>query len=233
MSARKIMVVEDEGHISNVLSTLLCANGYDVSVATTGAEALSLAASIRPDLVLLDLGLPDMDGLHVLEKLRAWFANPILVVSVRDQENEKVAALDMGADDYVTKPFSAEELLARIRTGLKHGAGHQNAAVDKYSVGGFVIDFDKRRVIVEGEDVHLTQVEYRIVELLARNPGRVLSSSFIVNSIWGPSAMAHNNRLLRVNMANIRHKIEKNRLEPKYVLTEFRVGYRMADRKEE
>ena len=223
-----ILVVEDENYILKVLTTLLTADGYKAITAQTGDMAKSSIASHMPDMVLLDLGLPDMDGLELLRQLRKWSKIPVIVVSARQMEEDKVAALDAGADDYISKPFSAPELLARIRAVMRRNMVEASVS-DSYSVGDFVIDFGKRVVSVGGEVIKLTQVEYRIVELIARQPGKVLTYSYIINNIWGPFADAENNRILRVNMSNIRKKIEKDSMAPKYILTEIGVGYRMAE----
>jgi len=227
-----ILVVEDEGYITRVLNTVLSASGYKVITAATGAGANALMSSRLPDLVLLDLGLPDIDGIEVLKKLREWSGIPVLVVSARGMEKDKISALDYGADDYITKPFSAPELLARIRAVLRRN-GKGKSADDVYSVGAFAIDFTKRQVTVDEEPIHLTQVEYRIVELLARQPGCVLTYDSIISQIWGPYAISDNTMILRVNMSNIRHKLEKNNMAPQYILTEIGIGYRMAETEEE
>lgn len=226
-----ILIVEDERAISNFISTILTSNGYRTIKTETGRETLSLITSHCPDVVLLDLGLPDMDGLEVIKAVREWSTIPIIVVSARGYEREKVEALDLGADDYITKPFGTSELLARIRTALRHSIKPETGDVSssiRFSTGGFVIDFEKRIVSVDGVDVHLTQIEYKIVALLSRYAGRVLTYDTIIEQIWGPFA-AGDNQILRVNMANIRRKIEKNPAEPRYILTEVGVGYRMND----
>ena len=224
-----VLVIEDEQYISKVLETLLSADGYRVITAQSGAAARAHVFSYMPDVVLLDLGLPDVDGIQLLRELRERIDIPVIVVSARNMEKDKVAALDNGADDYITKPFSAPELLARMRAVLRR---HTVAEVqeDCYTVGDFRIDFSKRVVTVNDEPVRLTQVEYRIVELIARQPGKVLTYSHIINHIWGPYADNENNRILRVNMSNIRRKIEQDRMAPKYILTEIGVGYRMAEK---
>ena len=184
-----------------------------------------------PDVILLDMGLPDMDGMEVLTAVRKWSSVPIIVISARNQEKEKVMALDAGADDYITKPFGTSELLARIRTALRHSNKLNTDSVNSlrpYRAGELVIDFEKRRVFLHKQDVHLTQVEYKIVSLLARNAGKVMTYDSIIEDIWGPYA-DDNNRILRVNMANIRRKIEQNPGEPEYIFTELGVGYRMLE----
>ena len=230
----KVLIVEDEEAIIHVLSTILTTNGYGVIVAKSGEQALMLSSSHCPDIILLDLGLPDMDGVEVLKKIREYCHCPILIVSARDLESEKVQALDIGADDYITKPFGTSELLARIRTALRHSANQYangNEIENSYAVGDFKIDFKKHCVIVKGKDVHLTQIEFKIVELIARQPGRVLTYDYIMEHIWGPYTTS-DNKILRVNMANIRRKIEENPGEPKYIFTEVGIGYRMADNEE-
>lgn len=227
----KILLVEDELSIVNFVNAVLCANGYEVIVAKNGAEAQSMVSSHCPDLVILDLGLPDMDGTEIIRFVRSWSTLPIIVVSARSQERDKVEALDLGADDYITKPFGTSELLARIRTALRH-LNSANAAytsdIHIFKAGELVVDHDKRRVTVRGEDVHLTQNEYKIVSLLGRHAGKVLTHEYIIKEIWGPG-LKGDNQILRVNMANIRRKLEKNPAVPEYILTEIGVGYRMIE----
>ncbi len=228
----KILIVEDEEAIVHVLVSILSANGYTALVAKNGSEALLMASSHIPDAILLDLGLPgDLDGVDVLKKLRQWYGKPVLIVSARDQETEKVEALDLGADDYITKPFGSSELIARIRAALRNSVKKMSGddlPATSYSVGDFTIDFDKHTVTVDGESVHLTQIEFKIVELLARQLGKVLTYGYIQSHIWGPF-FTEDNKILRVNMAHIRRKIEKNPAEPQYILTEMGLGYRMAE----
>ena len=223
-----ILIVEDESYIKKVLETALAAGGYRTISAVTGAQARSSISSHMPDMVLLDLGLPDMDGVKLLKELRQWSAMPVIVVSARSTERDKILALDNGADDYITKPFSAPELLARIRAVLRRNSSG-SANDDTYCVGDFNIDFNKRIVNINNETIRLTQVEYRIVELLARNPGKVLTYDYIMSNIWGPYADSENNRILRVNMSHIRKKLEPDSMKPRYILTEIGVGYRMAE----
>ncbi|MCD8082444.1 MAG: response regulator transcription factor [Clostridiales bacterium] len=230
MSKPTLLIIEDEKNIGNYMETIVASNGYKAVRATGGLSGLSMCTSHRPDLVLLDLGLPDIDGMEVLKRIREFSSVPVIVISARTQEKEKVEALDAGADDYVTKPFGSEELLARIRTALRHSA---QAVVRSgnplvYSCDGLTIDFDKRLVMREGKSVHLTQIEYRLVSLLARNAGKVLTYDFILKEIWGPYADT-DNQILRVNMANIRRKLEENPAEPHYIFTEIGVGYRMRE----
>ncbi|MFB6468143.1 response regulator [Cytobacillus sp. Hz8] len=225
-----ILIIEDEKNITDFLNAVLLSNHYKVWNAKTGKEGISMMTSYNPDLILLDLGLPDVDGLDVLKEIRKWSELPIMVVSARDHSREKVEALDLGADDYITKPFSTPELLARIRTALRHSLkriNHDALPTGSFTVGDLVIDYEKRKVFVENKEIHLTPIEYKIVALLTQNAGKVLTHDFIIKSIWGP--YSNENRTLRVNMANIRRKIEKNQAEPKYILTEIGVGYRIVD----
>lgn len=225
-----ILIVEDEEGISNFISAILTSNGYNVIKTGKGCEAVSLTASHVPDLILLDLGLPDIDGIEVLKSLRKWTGIPIVVVSARGHEREKVEALDLGADDYITKPFGSAELLARIRTELRHSqkrAGVGGAETSIVSVGELHIDYEKRCVRLKGEKLHLTPIEYKIIILLSKHIGKVLTHDFIIKEIWGP--YTNETQTLRVNMANIRRKLEKNPAEPKYIITEVGVGYRMAE----
>ncbi len=228
----KILIVEDEYRISNFMSAVLGANSYDIVTASTGREAMSMISSHCPDLVILDLGLPDMDGLEIIRAVREWSTLPIIVVSARSHERDKVLALDTGADDYITKPFGTSELLARIRTALRHTrSGASSDSVSRsgmFSAGRLTIDYNKHHVLIDGENVHLTQNEYKIVSLLGKNAGKVLTYDAILRELWGPAARG-NNQVLRVHMANIRRKIEKNPAEPEFIFTEVGVGYRMVE----
>lgn len=226
-----ILIIEDEKNICDFIATTLKAQDYKVITTGLGREGISLTASQCPEVILLDLGLPDIDGMDVIRQIRSYSAIPIIVISARVQEREKVMALDLGADDYITKPFGSSELMARIRTALRHGnasSGGGNVIDRPYQYGGLLIDFGRRLVSVDGQAVHLTQVEFKIVSFLARNSGRVMTYDTIISHVWGPYA-DDNNRILRVNMANIRRKLEKNPAEPQFILTEIGVGYRMAE----
>jgi two-component system KDP operon response regulator KdpE len=228
MNKTTVMIIEDEKGIGNFIAAVLEHNEYNVLKANTGNEAVSLISSHMPDLILLDLGLPDMDGLEVLKMAKQFSSAPIIVVSARDMEKEKVEALDLGADDYISKPFGTNELLARIRLALRH---LQNAAVkgeaDVFQFRGLSVNYEKRLVTLEGKEIHLTPIEYKIIVLFTHHPGKVLTHSFIIKEVWGP--YASESQALRVNMANIRRKIEKNPAEPLYILTEVGVGYRLAE----
>jgi len=231
----KILIVEDEQSIKNFIATVLTANDYDVLTAGCVKDALSMISSHCPDLIILDLGLPDEDGGRVLEEVRSWSSLPVIVVSARTHESDKVRALDMGADDYIEKPFGTSELLARIRTAIRHTRtaleNGEIAQTGKYTVRDLTIDYDKHHILVGGKDVHLTLNEFKIVALLGKYAGKVLTYDFLIREIWGPKAKA-DNQILRVNMANIRRKIEKNPAAPEYIFTEIGVGYRMLENEE-
>lgn len=228
----KILIIEDERNIASFLGAILTANDFAVLRAENGADGLMMAASHCPDAVILDLGLPDMDGRELIQRIRAWSLMPILVVSARTHETDKVEALDLGADDYITKPFGTSELLARVRTALRHARSHgvcdAVAQSGRFTAGGLTVDFDKHRVYVDGQDAHLTQNEFKLLALLAKHAGRVLTYDTLLKDIWGPGG-GGSNQILRVNMANIRRKIEENPAAPKYVFTEIGVGYRMVE----
>ena len=228
----KILIVEDEKSIAHFISTILTTNGYETILAKTGTEAMTMLSSHCPDLVILDLGLPDMDGIEVLRSLRGWSSLPVVVVSARTHENDKVEALDLGADDYLTKPFGTEELLARIRVAVRHTRTPEGAAAvansGVFTAGELTIDYDKHRVYIAGRDANLTQNEYKLVALLGLHAGKVLTYDYLIKELWGPSARS-DNQILRVNMANIRRKIEKNPAQPAYIFTESGVGYRMVE----
>ena len=228
----KVLIIEDDRAICNFIRRVLEANGYEALIVNTGREAISMLASHCPDVVILDLGLPDMDGMDVLQDLRRWSLMPVVVVSARTDEREKVRVLDAGADDYITKPFGTSELLARIRTAIRHtrtASGNADIArTNRFQAKGLIIDYDKYRVYIDGNDANLTQNEFKLVALLGRYAGRVLTYDYLIREIWGPKK-AYDNQILRVNMANIRRKIEKNPGEPEYIFTEVGVGYRMIE----
>ena len=230
---RTILVVEDEASIGSFISSILSANGYGVLRAKNGTEAMSAITSHCPDLVILDLGLPDIDGTEIIQKVRQWSRVPIIVVSARTHERDKIQTLDMGADDYITKPFGSGELLARVRTAFRHMPlplmqSESSGPCGSFTCGALHIDYDKMRVYVDGTDARLTQIEYKIVSLLSQYAGKVLTHDYIIKSVWGPN-FSGDNQILRVNMANIRRKIESNPADPKYIFTEIGVGYRMED----
>lgn len=225
-----VLVIEDEDAICNFISAVLTSNDYQVVKAKTGKEGLSMLTSHTPDVILLDLGLPDIDGVELLKSIRQWSKTPVVVVSARAHEREKVAALDFGADDYIVKPFGTSELLARIRTAIRHSPmviGGETIGDEKMTIGELEIDYSKRVVSILGEKIHLTPIEYKILVLLSKNAGKVLTHDFIIREIWG--IYTDESHTLRVNMANIRRKIEANPGTPKYILTEMGVGYRMVE----
>ncbi len=227
-----ILLIEDEKNIADFIEKILRSDNYKVITAKTGAEGLSVANTACPDIILLDLGLPDMDGVDIIKNIREWSLCPIIVLSARTTDNDKVTCLDLGADDYITKPFSTNELLARIRTSLRHSNRiiSQNTISEKpYTALGLKIDFMKRIITRDDEPVHLTPIEYKIVAYIAKNSGKVITYSSILKNVWGPNMDENDNKILRVNMANIRRKIEPNPAEPTYILTELGVGYRMIE----
>ncbi|MGE6741386.1 response regulator [Allorhizobium pseudoryzae] len=226
MSLSRILVVDDEPQIQRFLKPALTAAGYDVIEAGTGAEALRAVATRAPDLVILDLGLPDMDGKEVIANLRGWSDLPVIILSARDRETEKIAALDLGADDYVEKPFGIGELTARIRTALRH-RNKADAIPTLIETDGLTIDPVHRLVSRNGETLHLTPKEYDLLLLLARHAGRVVTHRTLLTSVWGP-AHADDLQYLRVFIGQLRQKIEKNPTDPRIVRTEPGVGYRMV-----
>ena len=226
----QVLIIEDEASISAFISAILSANQYRALTATSGREGLALVSSHAPDVVLLDLGLPDMDGAEVLRVIRAQTATPVIIVSARGLERDKVAALDLGADDYIVKPFGTAELLARIRTALRHSPKSMGSApqgLTSKTIGELCIDYQKRLVTLRGETLHLTPNEYKLLALLSINAGKVLTHDALIREVWG--LYENENHALRVNMANLRRKIEENPGSPRYILTEMGVGYRMAE----
>ena len=231
----KILIIEDDPGISNFLQTTVRAAGYDVIVTGRGETALQIISSHCPDCVLLDLGLPDMEGGEIIRSVRSWTQTPIIVISARSMEEDKAAALDDGADDYVTKPFGTVELLARIRTAMRHtrttAERREIGMTGSYRVGSLEIDYKKMRVCLDGQDVHLTPNEFKIVALLGKHAGRVMTYKAMLRELWGP-AVSMDHKILRVHMASIRRKIEPDPNEPRYIFTEVGVGYRMAENEE-
>lgn len=224
MSAH-ILVVDDEPQILRAIRTILTANQFKVSVASSGIEALTLAAAQPPDVIILDLSLPDMDGLQVCEELRQWTQVPIIILSVRDSEREKVKALDKGADDYLTKPFGIEELLARIRVALKHSDQAKGVRETVISAGSLIIDLGRHIITLAGKEVKLTATEFKLMAYLANNADRVLTHQAILNYVWGSADVDHT-EYLRVYIGQLRKKLEVNPDSPKYLITEPGVGYR-------
>jgi two-component system KDP operon response regulator KdpE len=219
-----VLLVEDEPQMRRFIRASLGANGYRIVEATTAKEGQQLAASHNPELVLMDLGLPDADGIDLTQQLRAWTRVPIIVISARGREDDKVTALDAGADDYLTKPFGVNELLARLRVALRHARPTADAPV--LELGTLRIDLTQRAVTAQGKEVHLTPTEYRLLTYLAQNEGKVLTHRQILSEVWGPGA-AHQTHYVRVHMAELRKKVEADPARPKLLLTEPGVGYRL------
>jgi len=224
----RILLVDDELSIQRALVPLLRSRGYDVEAASTAKDALAALEDRTADLVILDLGLPDMDGLDVCTRVRERWEMPIIVLSARGTEPQKIAALDRGADDYVTKPFGPEELLARVRVALRRSLANEAATTGQVTHGDLTIDFDRRRVIRKSEEIHLTPKEFELLTLMASRPGQVLTHRAILKRIWGPHAVDQPEHL-RVLMAQLRKKIEPDPAQPRYLLTEPWVGYRFAE----
>lgn len=226
-----VLVVEDDKPICKFICVSLEAQGYACVDTQNGKTAISLISSHNPDIIIMDLGLPDIDGIEVIAKVRPFTKAAIIVVSARGHEREKVEALDSGADDYLTKPFSVAELLARIRVALRHtnqSVLFEDEESKIFMIGELRIDYERRRVFISDEDIHLTPIEYKLLVLLAKHTGKVLTHKYILNEVWGTYS-GDDTQSLRVFMANIRRKIEKDPAEPKYILTEVGVGYRMID----
>ncbi len=226
----KILIIEDDPPIRRFLHVSLSSHSYEVMDAQTGKDGLMQAIQQPPEVVILDLGLPDMEGVEVIRQLRDWSAVPIIVVSARGQEKDKVTALDAGADDYLTKPFSIGELLARLRVAMRHSAVIKNGsqAISQFVIGDLRVDLALRRVFVGDNEIHLTPHEYRLLTILVQHVGKVLTHQFLLKEIWGPSDVDQTH-YLRIFMANLRRKIERDPAQPRYLLTEQGVGYRLAD----
>lgn len=223
------LVIDDEPQIRRLLRVTLEANGYQVIDAATGQDGLVQAAQYRPSVIVLDLGLPDLDGVSVLKRLREWSRVPIIILSVQDRDSEKAAALDAGADDYVTKPFGTAELLARLRVALRHSEEHAEPPI--FRTGELVVDLADRRVTVAGKEVSFTATEYNLLRLLVRHAGKVLTHRFLLREIWGPNA-ENQSHYLRVYVARLREKLEGDPSRPALLLTEPGIGYRLVERTE-
>jgi two-component system, OmpR family, KDP operon response regulator KdpE len=223
MANTLVLVVDDEVSIRRFLKVTLTAQGYRVTEAATGQAALSLAATQKPDIIILDLGLPDIDGVKVTRSLREWAATPIIILSVRSSEADKIAALDAGADDYLTKPFSVGELMARIRASLRRAAGPPSEPI--FAVGDLRIDLGLRTITLSGKDIQLTPTEYELLRVLVSNAGKVLTHHFLLREVWG-SGYEEEFHMLHVNVSNLRHKIEPEPARPRFIITEPGVGYR-------
>jgi two-component system KDP operon response regulator KdpE len=223
----RILLVDDEAAIQRAVGLLLRSRGYDVLIAATGGDALEMAARERPDLIVLDLGLPDLEGTEVCRRIRAVSNVPIVVLSARGAEADKVNALDLGADDYVTKPFGPEELLARIRVALRRVASADESEKGHFRIGDLTIDYDRRRVVRDDTEIRLTPKEFELLSLLARNHDRVLTHRTILKAIWGPNAVEQPEHLWTL-IGQLRRKIEPDPASPRYLLSEPWVGYRFA-----
>lgn len=221
----RVLVIDDEVQIRRFLKISLEANGYCVYEMTTGQDGIMKAAQLRPDLIILDMGLPDLDGLEVLTRLREWTTTPVIILSVCDSDHDKVAALDAGADDYLTKPFSTDELLARLRVALRHAQPQQDEPI--FTNGRLQVDLTRRSVTVASEAVHLTPTEYALLRLLIQHAGKVLTHRQILREVWGPEYV-NETHYLRVYFAQLRQKIEADPALPEIILTEPGVGYRLA-----
>lgn len=219
----RILVVEDEPGIARALRINLSARRYDVDIASTGAEALKIAAARPPDLVVLDLGLPDMDGTEVIHGIRGWSTAPIVVLSAREGQPDKVDALDAGADDYLTKPFGMDELLARVRAALRRAQPSDSEPV--ITTDSFTVDLAAKRVTRGGSAIRLTPTEWHLIEMLVRNPGKLISRQQLLTEVWGPS-YARQTNYLRVYMAQLRQKLEREPAHPRHIITEPGMGYR-------
>jgi two-component system KDP operon response regulator KdpE len=224
-----LLLVEDDPQIQRFLTAALEAHSYNLRVASTGKEGLQLAASRQPDILIVDLGLPDMSGLDVIQRAREWYARPIIVLSARDKETDKVAALDLGADDYLTKPFGIGELLARLRVAERHLSGRDATADSaRIEIGNIAIDLAAHRVMRDGTDIHLTPIEYQLLTTLARHRGKVLTHRQLLREVWGAAHVA-SPQYLRIYMRALRRKIETDPAQPRLLLTEVGVGYRLVD----
>jgi two-component system KDP operon response regulator KdpE len=222
-----VLVIEDEPQIRRFLRATLASQGYTLIETDTAEDGLRQAATRQPDLIILDLGLPDLDGLAVTQRLREWNRVPIIVLSARGQESDKIAALDAGADDYLTKPFGVGELLARMRVALRHTATVDQESGDPvYSAGDLRVDLSRRQVYIRGEEIHLTPIEYRLLTMLVRYAGKVVTHRQLLKEVWGP-AYQDENHYLRVYMTQLRHKLEEDPARPRYLITEPGVGYRL------
>lgn len=233
MNKLEILVVEDDKAILNLITTTLDTQGYRYHTAQTGASCIMEAASRNPDMIFLDLGLPDMDGVDIIRKVRTWSNVPIIVISARSEDNDKIEALDAGADDFLTKPFNVNELLARLRAMQRRLNASTAGESSVFINGGLKIDYAAGCVYVEGEEIHLTPIEYRLLNLLARNTGKVLTHNFILKEVWGEGALPGDMPSLRVFMATLRKKIEPDAAYPRFIQTHVGVGYRMLRASEE
>ncbi|MBL8713043.1 MAG: response regulator transcription factor [Alphaproteobacteria bacterium] len=226
----RIVIVEDEREISRFLEAALIAQDYNVDTVSSGRDALKLSAAQPPDTVILDLGLPDIDGKEVIRKLREWSRVPIIVLSARDQEQEKVEALELGADDYLTKPFGTQELLARIKVALRHASRREQPAEQTYTYKELTIDLARRKTLMRGAEIHFTPTEYDLLSLLARKSGQVVTHAEMLREVWGRNA-EENDHYLRIYIQRLRQKLSDDPLQPEYIFTEPGIGYRLSESK--
>jgi two-component system KDP operon response regulator KdpE len=227
----RILVIEDEAAIRRFLHAALTNEGYEVAEAVSGRQGMGLLVGRLPDVVILDLGLPDMDGMDIIKRVREWSQIPIIVVSARGRENDKVRALNEGADDYLTKPFGVPELLARVKVALRHRAmiaAGGAATASQFQVGELLVDMAARRVFVAGAEIHLTPLEYRLLTTFVRNAGKVLTHRYLLTEVWGPGCVEQTH-YPRMFVASLRHKLEEDPTQPRYLITEMGVGYRLAE----
>ena len=224
MSNERVLIVDDEESIRVFLKLTLTSQGYEAIEAVTGKDALAKAVTEKPDIIILDIGLPDIDGIEVTRSLREWTQIPIIILSVRGSEKDKIAALDLGADDYLTKPFAVGELLARVRAALRRSA--KTAGEPSFKTGGLEVDFESRLVKASGHELQLTPNEYELLKVLVVNAGKVMTHKHLLNAVWGPEYIGEFH-MLRVNISNLRRKIEPDPARPQFIITESGVGYRL------
>ena len=224
----KILIIEDEPQIRRFVRTALSAQKFEVIEAENGQQGLTAAATSKPDLVILDLGLPDMDGVEIVRGLREWTSIPIIVLSARTMESAKIASLDQGADDYLAKPFGMGELMARVRVALRHAVGNSSNVHGEFITGNLKVDQVRRKVYVGDQEIHLTPIESRLLSVLIKYAGRVITHRQLLREVWGPSH-SEDNHYVRIYMAQLRHKLEIDPAQPKLLLTEAGVGYRLSD----
>jgi len=222
-----ILIIEDEEPIRRFLRLSLEGHAFRTFESGTGAEGLALAASHNPDIILLDLGLPDMDGLEVIKRLRQWTAKPIIILSARGKDQDKIQALEWGADDYLTKPFSVGELAARIKVALRHlNRSGKNSPDQVFQTGNLKVDLEKRQVFADGKEIHLTPIEYKLLSILVRHPGKLVTQKELLGEVWGPAG-GDSSHYLRIYIHQLRHKLEEKPSQPRYLITEAGVGYRL------
>ena len=225
----KILLIEDDASLRSFMRVLLTAQGYEILEAIDGRQGITLSLSHPLDLIILDLGLPDIDGLEVITQIRPFVQCAIIIVSARDKDNDKITALDSGADDYLTKPFSAQELLARIRVGLRHRPLVKQEDEERIIIRDLCVDFEKHLCLIDHQEIHLTPIEFEVLSVLIRHHGKVLTHQNLVKQVWGEGSIESDIQTLRVTMANLRRKIEKNPAQPLYILTEIGIGYRFIE----